>query len=64
MKNRYVILKKIPFLLPFFYIIRIFTTLFDFKKTKVEMNSLNKITQEEKDKVKDLHNKLGVKNKL
>ena len=64
MKQAFPILNEKPYLLLYFYLKRIFTLKSKLSRAKAEMKSFQKITQEDKEKVKDLHNKLGVKNKL
>lgn len=64
MKRRNPILKKLPILLPWFYMIRLFKGLFTFKGHKQEMDNVNQITKEDIEKVNKLHEELGVKNKI
>ena len=64
MKYRNPILKKIPVLLPWFYFTRLLKGMFNFKKSKAIMNSINNTSQDKNNEIKELHDKLGVKNKL
>ena len=61
MKERNEILKKIPILLPFFYVQRLIVALF--KKREIAINTItgiDKFNEEYSKKVVDLHEKSGI----
>ena len=64
MKTVFPVLRKVPIMLPICYLLRIFRFKKSFSRAKIEMNSLSKVSDEKKTSIIELHDKLGVKNKL
>lgn len=62
MKLIFSFLNKLPFLLPFAYLIRLFKALFKFKKGKYEMDTIHRLNQEKIDNVVSLKEELNIKN--
>ena len=60
MKVRYVILKKIPLLLPLFWCVRIFKSLLDRKRIAEETKMVSMTNTDEKEKQKSFLNNLGL----
>lgn len=60
MKKRNPILNKMPFLLPWFYMTRLFKGLFKFKKHRKEIKDIDYITKEEINEINYLYKELGL----
>lgn len=60
MKNRNQILKKIPVLLPWFWFTRLLTGLTRKEQSINELKVINKIDESDKEKVKKIHEEMGV----
>lgn len=61
MKNRNVILKKVPILLPYFYIQRLFVALFRKKKLAIQsIKGLDSFNKDYSQKIKKLHEDSGI----
>ncbi len=60
MKNRYTVLKKLPFLLPVFWCVRIVTSLVDPKRIANETKTVITADNSQKEKQKQFFNKMGL----
>lgn len=60
MKVRYVILKKVPLLLPLFWCVRIFQSFFDRKRIAEETKMVSTVNANEKEKQKNFLNDIGL----
>ncbi len=60
MKDRYPILKKLPFLLPFLWVVRFFASLSKSKEISDEMKTISSVAPEEKEKQANFMKKHGL----
>ena len=59
-QDRYPVLKKLPFLLPFIWVVRIISALFSEKDFSAELNSASSVTEEDKNSFKLFIEKNGL----
>lgn len=60
MKNRYPVLKKMPFLLPLFWVVRIFSSVFSTKRIAREAKTVVSAGHSEKEKQKQFFDNMGL----